>query len=254
MIEKTIEYILENSLVMSFLFVGIVMGVAEIISKKLLHGRIHASAIGIIIGLFAAYIGGVMSDGANGIADIALFSGVGVLGSPMLRDFAVISTSFGADLENLKKGGEPGCIALIFGVVISFSAGCCIAMAFGYTDPEMITVLGAGTVTFIVGSVTASSLGVTGEIVAISIAAGVIKSIMIMIATPFVAKKIGLTTPKAAMIFGALMGSTSGVSAGLAATDQKLVPYGAMMATFYLGAGCLLCPTVLHAIVCLLSA
>nr|WP_258232846.1 hypothetical protein [Klebsiella pneumoniae] len=42
------------------------------------------------------------------------------------------------------------------------------------------------------------------------------------------------------------MGSTSGVAAGLAATDPKLVPYGAMTATFYTGLGCLLAPSALY--------
>ena len=41
----------------------------------------------------------------------------------------------------------------------------------------------------------------------------------------------------------------SGVAAGLAATDPKLVPYGAMTATFYTGMGCLLCPSILFFIV-----
>ena len=34
--------------------------------------------------------------------------------------------------------------------------------------------------------------------------------------------------------------------AGLAATDPKLVPYGAMTATFYTGLGCLLTPSALY--------
>ena len=49
-----------------------------------------------------------------------------------------------------------------------------------------------------------------------------------------------------AFIFGGLMGTTSGVAAGLAATDPKLVPYGAMTATFYTGLGCLLGPSVVY--------
>ncbi len=40
------------------------------------------------------------------------------------------------------------------------------------------------------------------------------------------------------------MGTNSGVMAGLAATDPKLVPYGAMTATFFTGLGCLLGPSV----------
>ena len=50
----------------------------------------------------------------------------------------------------------------------------------------------------------------------------------------------------------ALVGSTSGVSAGLAATDPDLVPYGTMVATFYSGTGCLLCPSLLYGIINLL--
>ena len=48
------------------------------------------------------------------------------------------------------------------------------------------------------------------------------------------------------MVFGGLAGTVSGVSAGLAATDRKLVPYGALVATFHTGIGCLLGPSVLY--------
>lgn len=51
------------------------------------------------------------------------------------------------------------------------------------------------------------------------------------------------------MIFGGLMGTNSGVMAGLAATDPKLVPYGAMTATFFTGLGCLLGPSFFYLIV-----
>ena len=75
---------------------------------------------------------------------------------------------------------------------------------------------------------------------------GLIKTVFIMIFTPFVAKRVGITSPRTAMIFGGLVGSTSGVSTGLAAYDPELVPYGTMVATFYSGFGCLLCPSVLY--------
>ncbi len=39
------------------------------------------------------------------------------------------------------------------------------------------------------------------------------------------------------------------VFGGLAATDPKLVPYGAMTATFYTGLGCLLGPSVIFIII-----
>jgi malonate transporter MadM subunit len=93
--------------------------------------------------------------------------------------------------------------------------------------------------------VTGTAIGATSEVVALSIAAGLVKSMLVMTGTPFVARHIGLDNPRAAMVFGGLMGTTSGVAGGLAATDPKLVPYGAMTATFYTGLGCLLGPSVL---------
>jgi malonate transporter MadM subunit len=67
-----------------------------------------------------------------------------------------------------------------------------------------------------------------------------------MVATPMAARWIGLDNPRSAMVFGGLMGTTSGVTAGLAATDPKLVPYGALTSTFYTGVGCLMGPSVLY--------
>ena len=89
--------------------------------------------------------------------------------------------------------------------------------------------------------------------IALSVAAGLVKAILVMVATPLVASRIGLDNPQAALIYGGLMGTTSGVAAGLAATDPKLVPYGAMTATFYTGVGCLLAPSLLYLLVLFLQ-
>ena len=67
-----------------------------------------------------------------------------------------------------------------------------------------------------------------------------------MILTPFVAKAVGLDNPQSAMVFGGLMGTTSGTAAGMAAVDPKLVPYAAMTATFFTGSGCLVFPSVFY--------
>ena len=45
------------------------------------------------------------------------------------------------------------------------------------------------------------------------------------------------------------MGTNSGVAAGLAAVDPKLVPYGAMTATFYTALGCLIVPSVMFILI-----
>ena len=243
----------KNGLVMSFMIVGIISMFAQFVSAKVTRGRIHASAIAIFLGLILAYVGGLVSgvdpEKSKGLSDVVLFGGIGVLGGSALRDFTIISTAHGAKLSEIKKSGLPGIIALILGVVLTFIIGALVAFAFGYHNAVDVTTIAAGAVTFIVGPVTGEALGASEEVIALSTATGVIKSVAVMLLTPLLAKKIGLKTPSAAMVFGGLMGTTSGVSAGLAATDPKLVPYGAMTATFYTGLGCLLCPSVLYFLV-----
>jgi malonate transporter MadM subunit len=108
--------------------------------------------------------------------------------------------------------------------------------------------IAAGAGTYIIGPVTGTALGASSDVIAISVATGVVKTIFTTIATPLIAKRIKLDNPHAAVVFGGLIGTTSGVVAGLAATDEKLVPYGALTATFYTGIGCLLCPSVFYLI------
>ncbi len=93
------------------------------------------------------------------------------------------------------------------------------------------------------------ALGADSAVIALSVAAGLVKSVLVMIVTPLVAPMIGLNNPRSAMVYGGLMGTTSGVAGGLAATDPALVPYGAMTATFYTGVGCLLAPSLLFLVV-----
>jgi malonate transporter MadM subunit len=128
-----------------------------------------------------------------------------------------------------------------------FGAG--VAWLFGYRDAVSMTTIGAGTVTYIVGPVTGAAIGASSDVMALSIAIGLIKAIMVMVGTPFAARWMGLDNPRSAMVFGGLAGTVSGVTAGLAATDRRLVPYGALTATFHTGLGCLLGPSVLYLIV-----
>ncbi|MDI6600416.1 MAG: hypothetical protein QME46_01375 [Thermoanaerobacteraceae bacterium] len=148
-----------------------------------------------------------------------------------------------------KKAGLPGVIALFLGVVLSFTVGAIVAFALGFRDPKDVTTIGAGAVTFIVGPVTATAIGASSVASTLSVAAGVVKSVLTMILTPLIAPYIELNNPTSAMVYGGFMGTTSGVSGGLAATDPKLVPYGALTATFYPGLGTLLCPSILYLIV-----
>ncbi len=249
MIEQLTELLVKNGLITAFVFVGLIMAVSNWFSARFTRGHIHGSAIAIALGLLLAYIGGSVSGGSKGLADVSLFTGVGLLGGAMFRDFAIVATAYGAELEALKKAGWVGALSVLIGVVLSFFIGALVAISFGYDDPIAITTIGAGAATYIVGPVTGTALGASSDIIALSVAAGLTKSILVMLGTPLIARFIGLDNPHSALIYGGLMGTTSGVAAGLAATDPKLVPYGAMTATFYTGVGCLLGPSVLYFLV-----
>lgn len=237
------------SLVTAFAVVGATVWFSYLISDRLTRGRLHGSAIAILMGLLLAYVGGVVTGGKKGIADIEVLSGIGIMGGSMLRDFAIVATAFGVRMDEFRKTGISGIVSLLAGVVVSFIVGACAAFAFGYRDAVSLTTIGGGAATYIVGPVTGSALGASSEVIALSVAAGLIKSMLVMIMTPFVAPSIGLDNPRSALIFGGLMGTTSGVAGGLAATDPELVPYGAMTATFYTGLGCLLGPSVIFLVI-----
>jgi malonate transporter MadM subunit len=236
--------LVSNGLVTAFAFVGVTVWLSYVVSDKLTRGRVHGSAIAILIGLALAYAGGVATGGDRGLADIEILAGVGLLGGAMIRDLAIIATAFGVDLSELRKAGAGATVGLLTGVLGAFVVGASVAWLFGYTDPVSMTTIGAGAATYIVGPVTGTAIGATSDVVALSIAAGLVKSMLVMTTTPFVARHIGLDNPRSALVFGGLMGTTSGVAGGLAATDEKLVPYGAMTATFYTGLGCLLGPSI----------
>lgn len=208
------DLLVRNGLVTAFAVVGATMWASYQLSARLTRGRLHGSAIAIMLGLLMAYLGGVLTGGRNGIADFKLLGGIGLMGGAMLRDFAIVSTAYGATLADMRKCGASGIVSLFAGVLFSFAIGGAVAMAFGYDD-------------------------------AVSIAADLVKSVLVMVGTPLFAKYVGLDNPRTAMVFGGMMGTTSGVCGGLAALDPKLVPYGAMTSTFYTGLGCLMGPSVL---------
>lgn len=234
----------KNGLVFAFFLVGATMALSYLISKKITNNKIPGAAIAISIGLIVAYFGG-----EKGLASVPAFSGLALLGGSMMRDFAIVSTAMGASFSEIKKTGWVGVFSLIIGTVLAFMIGGSIGYAMGYRDAKSFATLGGGACTFIVGPITGGAVGATSDVIALSVAIGVIKSVIVTIFTPFIAKRMGIDNPQSAMIFGGVVGSTSGVSAGLAATDVKLVPYGALTATFHTAMGCLLCPSILYFIV-----
>lgn len=247
--ELVAAFLEKNGLVFAFLVVGLIIFLSGIASRRLTRNKIPGSAIAIFAGLALAYLGGMLTGGEKGLAGLRIFSGFGLMGGSMFRDFAIVSTAMGASFHVMKRAGWIGALSLFLGIVLSFGTGVVIALLWGFRDAESLTTIGAGACTYIVGPVTGAAIGASSEVIALSIAAGVVKAVFVTIFTPAIARYIGLNNPQSAMVYGGLMGTTSGVTAGLAATDPRLVPYGALTATFYTGLGCLTCPSVLYVVV-----
>ena len=97
------------------MIVGCIVWFSYFLSNKLTEGKFHGSAIAILLGLLFAYLGGTYTGGKQGVADISLLSGVGLLGGAMLRDFAIVATAYGVKLEDLKASGIAGVSSLVIG-------------------------------------------------------------------------------------------------------------------------------------------
>ena len=125
--EIVLKFLEKNGLVVAFLVVGLMILVADSVSKRVLNKKVPTPAIAIVLGLLLAYVGGTISGGEKGIADLKLFAGMGHLGGSMFRDFAIVSTAFGASILLMRKSGIVGAISLIIVIVVAFSVGLSVA-------------------------------------------------------------------------------------------------------------------------------
>ncbi|MEM9208575.1 MAG: malonate transporter subunit MadM, partial [Pseudomonadota bacterium] len=166
MFDSLVAVLVKNGLITAFAVVGILVWLSYEVSARFTRGHLHGSAIAIALGLLLAWVGGTLTGGNQGLADIGLFAGVGVMGGAMFRDFAIVATAFGAELDALKRAGVVGAASVIIGVVLSFVVGAVVAIAFGYSDPVAISTIGAGAATYIVGPVTGTALGADSGVIA----------------------------------------------------------------------------------------
>src|ERR1051325_3209239 len=146
MLEMLDKMLNKNGLVAAFAMVGLVMWASVLLSRKLTFGRVHGSAIAILIGLLLAYWGGVPTGGQHGLADLTQFAGIGLMGGAMLRDFAIVATAFEVQVDEARKAGLIGAISLLLGTLLPFIVGASIAHAMGYRDAVSMTTIGAGAV------------------------------------------------------------------------------------------------------------
>ena len=72
--------------------------------------------------------------------------------------------------------------------MLPFIVGAGVAWSFGYSDAVSMTTIGAGAVTYIVGPVTGAAIGASSDVMALSIATGLVKAIIVMVGTPIAAR------------------------------------------------------------------
>ena len=117
-----------NGLVTAFAIVGFIVLISGQISRRLTFGRVHGSAIAIVIGLALAYWGGTQTGGHKGLADMTLFGGIGLMGGAMLRDFAIVATAFEVQATEARKAGMIGAVALLSAIAAVAVCACVIAV------------------------------------------------------------------------------------------------------------------------------
>ncbi len=132
LLQKTI---LDNPLIVAFAFVGLVIWISNQIAHYLTRGRVAGSAFAVLGGLALAYVGGALTGKTKGLADIAQFGGLALMGGAMMRDFTIVATASEVHVDEVKKAGWLGFLALVLGTVVPFIVGVGVAYAYGHRDP-----------------------------------------------------------------------------------------------------------------------
>ena len=106
MIDSIVPVLIANSLITAFVFIGLLMALCYWLGQRLFSGRIHSSALAIGLGLLLAYLGGTITGGNQGLADVSWLTGIGMMGGGMLRDFAIAATASGVQIDEIKRAGN----------------------------------------------------------------------------------------------------------------------------------------------------
>jgi malonate transporter MadM subunit len=138
MLEKTV---LDNPLVSAFAFVGLVIWISNLLGRHLTGGRVAGSAIAVLVGLALAYWGGAITGKTKGLADVAQFGGLALMGGAMMRDFTIVATASEVHVDEAKKAGWLGFLALVLGTILPFIVGVGVAYAYGHRDPVTLTTI-----------------------------------------------------------------------------------------------------------------
>ena len=168
----------------------------------------------------------------------------------MFRDFAIVATAFGADLDALKRAGWVGALSVVQ-VVLSFAVELLLPWLLGFRTPYPLAPLVQELRPILLSRLQVRRwVPTSGD--RIECCCGPSQG------DPSYGgnnwwRAVSAWTILKRLSFMRSYGYHKGVAAGLAATDPKLVPYGAMTATFYTGVGCLLAPSLLYLLVLFLQ-
>ena len=102
-----LDVLSKNGLLTGFAVVALTMWVSYWLSARFTRGRLHGSAIAIMLGLALAYVSGVLTGGQKGAADVPMLAGIGLMGGAMIRDFAITATAFGNSITVAPAGTGP---------------------------------------------------------------------------------------------------------------------------------------------------
>ena len=97
LVDAIYAVLVKYSLLTAFVLVAAIIWTSYA-AARWTNGRIHGSAIAIVIGLGLAGVGGLATGGQQGVADYPLLAGVALLGGAMLRYMDIVATDLGVSL------------------------------------------------------------------------------------------------------------------------------------------------------------
>ena len=181
--------LIKNGFVLALFITGLIMLVSFWVSERLTCWRIPGSAIAIITGLVLAYIGGRVT-GENGIADIPVLSGFSIMGGPCSVILPLYPQPWvPVSMKSKSRNGRgsfavPGHICFL---PAWYQPGFCLWL---YRIRKILPPLVPEPARLSRVWLPAA-IGAPSEVITLSIAAGVLKAILVTIATPALAKYIG---------------------------------------------------------------
>ena len=95
-----VDVLTKNGLLTGFAVIGLTMLFSYWLSNRFTRGKLHGSAIAILLGLVLSYVGGAFTGGAKGVVDIPLLSGIGL---PVLHQGLAAVSQLGVDLLGQRR-------------------------------------------------------------------------------------------------------------------------------------------------------